>query len=176
MTTRHPGGRIPIGREREPDSPRWFPRDMVVPLSVDRLLPQAATIDGTVLRVGAQRCDLATVSAVRVRTVSFLMTWIGSGSYTSTLLEAWQDQAGPPVILVITVAGESLFRTEHLRLLAGILADRTWQPGRIDRRARKAIASLSELAGRIERRNQPVDWSFRAGLMADRRKSPGEYT
>lgn len=104
------------------------------------------------------------------------MTWIGHDSYTSKLLEAWQDQAGPPVIVVITVADRSLFRTEHLRLLAGILAGRTWQPGRIARRARKAIASLSELAGHIERRNEPVDWSFRAGPMADRRKSPGEYT
>lgn len=171
-----PGGPIPIGREREPDPPyRWFPRDMLVSPSVDRLLPQAATIDGTVLRVGARRCDLATASAVQVRTVNSLMTWTGRGAYDSTLFEAWQDQAGPPVSLVIRVAGWSLFRAEHLRLLAGILADRTWQSGRIKRRAQQAVALLSELAERIDRRNQPVDWSFRAGPMADRRRSPGEY-
>ncbi len=112
---------------------------------------------------------------MRVRTVNSLMTWTGRGACDSTLLEAWQDQAGPPVSLVIRVAGWSLFRAEHLRLLAGILADRTWQPGKIERRARQAVALLSELAERIDRRNQPADRSFRAGPMADRRRSPGEY-
>lgn len=177
MTTKHPGGRIPIGREREPDPPPylWFPRDMLVSPSVDRLLPQAATIDGTVLRAGARRCDLATAGAARVRTVNGVMAWTGRGAHDSALFEAWQDQTGPPVSLVITVAGGSLFRAEHLRLLAGILADRAWQPGRTDRRARQAVTFLSELAERLDRRNQPVDWSFRAGPMADRRRSSGEY-
>lgn len=179
MTTKHPEpGPLPIGREPEPDLPlyRRVPREMFVPPSVGRLLPQTATIEGTVLRVGARRCDLATASAVRVRTAHSLMTWTAHGTYDSTLLDAWQDQAGPPVSLVVTVPGWNLFRAEHLRLLAGILADRTWQPGRMEKRARQAVALLSRLAESIDRCNQPIDWSFRAGPMADRRRSFGEYT
>jgi len=67
-------------------------------------------------------------------------------------------------------------RPEHLRLLAGILAERTWRPGRTRRRAHRAIALLKERADLIDWLARPIDWSFRAGLMSDRRESPGNYT
>ena len=85
-------------------------------------------------------------------------------------------QAGPPVSLVIMFAGWSLFRAEHLRLLAGILAERDWQPGSAEERARAAVTFLSRTAERIDKDNQSRNWSFRAGPMADRREAPGKYT
>jgi hypothetical protein len=80
-----------------------------------------------------------------------------------------------PIWLVITFHGGSLFRPEHLRVIARILADRTWPPGRVRRRAHRAIAFLNESADLIDMRNRPIDWSFRAGPMSGRRKSPGNY-
>jgi len=89
------------------------------------------------------------------------------------LLEAWPGRAGPPVCLVITFGGWSLFRPEHLRLLAGILAERTWPPGGTEEKARQAVTFLSGTAERIDLDNQSKNWNFRAGPMADRRESPG---
>jgi hypothetical protein len=177
MTAGRPGGPVPIGREQAPELPRkqLLPRGTLVSPSVDRLLPQAATIDGTVLQVGAQRCDLATARAVQVRTVTSAMSWTLRGTCDAMLLEAWQDRAGPPVSLVITLGGWSLFRPEHLRLLAGIIAGRTWPPGGTEEKARQAATFLAGTAERIDRDNQSRNWNFRAGPMADRRESPGKY-
>jgi hypothetical protein len=89
------------------------------------------------------------------------------------LADIRQDETGAPVSMIIEFRGWSLFRAEHLRLLAGILAERTWRPGGTEEKARQVVTFLSQLAERIDRDNQ---WGFRAGPMADRRESPGQYT
>lgn len=175
MIQKRPGGPVQVGREPLAGMPdRWGAVSDPLPGLV---LPQVATLDGTILRVGAQRCDLAIVDSVRIRTALSAMSWIArGGDYSAEFLEVQADHAGPPIWLVITFHGGSLFRPEHLRLLAGILAERTWRPGRARRRARRAIAFLTERADLIDWHRRPTDWSFRAGPMADRRKSPGNYT
>jgi hypothetical protein len=168
------GGPVRVGRE---SAPGLLGRDDSLKDPLPGLvLPQVATIDGTILRVGPNRCDLATVDAVRMRTAMSFMSWFNhGGEYSAAYLEVRPDPAGPPIWLVITFGGRSLFRPEHLRLVAGILADRTWRPGRTRKRAQRAVALLNERADLIDRRNRPIDWSFRAGPMSGRRRSPGNY-
>lgn len=170
-------GSVAIGREHFPDLPRsrWFPRSLFISPAADRLLPQVATINGTVLSVGARQCDLATARAVWVRTEYQAILFGKPGDHDYTLLEASPNRMGPSVALVITVGPWSLLLVEHLRLLAGILSKRrTWRPGTTEVKARHAITFLLELADRIEK-GQLRDWSFRAGPMGDRRESPGKY-
>jgi hypothetical protein len=175
MTQKIPGRPVPIGREPVPAAlDPWSALSDPLPGVV---LPQVATLDGTILRVGPRRCDLALVGGVRMRTASSVMSWFArGGEYSAEYLEVHPDRAAPPIRLVITFYAKCLYRPEHLRLLAGILSDRTWQPGRTGRRAQRAIASLKERADLIDWKNRPTDWSFRAGPMSDRRKSPGNYT
>jgi hypothetical protein len=150
---------------------------VISPMAV-RLLPQtSATLDGTVLQAGAQRCDLATATAVKVSTADPQLDWTGRrGEFRATFLQAWQEQAGEPVSVVTTFGGWSLFRPEHLRMLARFLGGRTWPPGITEERARYAVIYLTDLAGRIDRDNESRSWNFRAGPMADRRHAPGQYT
>jgi hypothetical protein len=173
MSEKRRSGPVPVGRE---SAPGLLGRgDALDPLP-GLVLPQVATIDGTILRVGPRRCDLATVDAVRMRTASSVMSWFThGGEYSADYLEVRPDQAGSPIRLVITFGGRSLFRPEHLRLVAGILAGRAWQPGRTRKRAQRAVALLNAQADRIDRRNRPIDWSFRAGPLSGHRKSPRNY-
>lgn len=177
MTTKSSDGPVPIGREPVPKPVRHlsaFRGELASP-SVAQLLPQVAAVDGTVLRVGARRCDLATARTVRVRTTEPLMDPGYPTEYDAAFLDAQQDAAQPPVILVIQYFGWNLCRPEHLRLLAGIIGERDWKPGDARERAMYAATFLSDLAGRIDRDNQVRSWNFRAGPLADRRESPGEY-
>src|ERR1700735_2554298 len=143
MTEKRLGGPVPVGREPLPGMPdRWGALSDPLP---GLILPQVATLDGTILRVGPRRCDLAKVDAVRMRTTLSAMSWIArGGDYSAEFLEVRPDQAGAPIRLVITFHGGSLFPPEHLRFLAEIFAERTWPPGRARRRAHRAIAFLTE--------------------------------
>lgn len=174
-----PDGPIRIGCESLPDSfARWGTPGNPVP---DLVIPQYATLDGTVLHVGSRQCDLATASAVRIRTALSPMDFLSNINCKARLLEVQPGQARPPISLVISLHGKSLLRTEHLRLLAAIIAERTWGPGpgragkNTSKDARRAAGFLTWLADLIDRDGQPIDWSFRAGPMSDRRRSPGNY-
>lgn len=173
-----PDGPIRIGCESLPDSfARWGTPGDPVP---DLVIPQFATLDGTVLHVGSRQCDLARASAVRIRTELSTMDFLSSSNYSAKLLEVKPGQAGPPISLVVSLHGKGLVSSEHLRLLAAIIAERTWPPGRAGKNAskdaRRAADFLTELADAIDLHSQPIDWSFRAGPMANRRRSPGNYT
>ena len=149
---------MPIGREPGPD---WVFEHPVNAWLIRRLLPGSATLQGTVLRTENARCDLATAAVVRVR--SAILTRGGSESFT--YLEARQDRTQPPVRLLLVAFNWFPVTPEHLRVLAGLT----------EARPRGVAVYLRAVAARAERRDQPIDWSFRAGPMASRRISPGEY-
>jgi hypothetical protein len=114
---------------------------------------------------------------MKVSTADPQLAWTGRrGEFRETFLQAWQEQAGKPVSVVTTFGGCSLFRPEHLRMLARILGGRTWPPGTTEERARYAVTYLADLAGRIDRVSESRSWNFRAGPMADRQQAPGYYS
>jgi hypothetical protein len=132
------------------------------------LHPNCATLDGTVLSTENGRCDLATAAGVRI---CVSISQQGPGDFFN-YLEAWQGPGQPPVRLLLAALGWFPVAPEHLRMLAAIIEAR---PGQPDKQAQRAVVYLRNLAGRVEYQSQPIDWSFRAGPMTDRRTGPGEY-
>jgi len=140
---------------------------------VRRLLPDSATLQGTVLSTKNERCDLATAAVVTVRSSHIKH---GFNEYFE-YLEARQERTqSPPVRLLLVAFNWFPVAPEHLRLLAEIIGARPATPGKPDRPSAQWVATyLRDVADRAERRPQPINWSFRAGPMADRRTEPGKY-
>jgi len=156
---------VPIGREPKSG---WIPSTALNKWQISRLLPDFATLEGTVLDTKNGRCDLATAAVIRVRR-SILQQ--GPGDFFR-YLEVRQDRSQPPVRLLLVAFDWFPVAPEHLRLLARIIEAR---PGQPDNRTQQAATSLRDIADRAERRSRPIDWSFRAGPMADRRTGPCDY-
>ena len=160
---------MPIGQGPRP---KWASRDLVDSWDVRRLLPGSATLQGTVLSTENGRCDLATAAVVTVRSSNIKH---GFNEYFK-YLEARQERTqSPPVRLLLVAFNWFPVAPEHLRLLAEIIGARPAAPGKPDRQALWVASYLRDIADRAERRAQPIDWSFRAGPMADRRTEPGKY-
>jgi hypothetical protein len=130
------------------DQPGFGPPSTLRP---GRWLPQHAWLDGTVLVVergsAVRQCDLAAASKVTLR----------AGMLDKVhVLRAYEAGGGQaPVALAIMNRFERLFVSpDALRLLAQATGSRPGCPARVTR-------NLRNMADREERRNTPIDWSFR---------------
>jgi hypothetical protein len=151
--------------------PKWTSRGLMASWEFRRLLPDSATLQGTVLSTEKGSCDLATAAVVTVG--SSLTT---QGSVYFRYLEVRQNRTqSPPIRLLLVAFNWFPVAPEHLRLLAEIIGARSVAPGKPDRRFQEVATYLRDIADRAERQAQPTDWSFRAGPMADRRTEPGKY-
>lgn len=132
---------------------------------VTGLLPQRAWLEGSKLTVerrrGASQCDLATASQVGLHSVPPLQ----AGALL--VLYAYQEQSGSaPVRLVVAHFIRSPVTADGLRTLARIIGSRPAEPGRM---TSKIVRQLNALAMDEDRRNKPIDWTFRTGPQDYRR-------
>jgi hypothetical protein len=108
------------------------------------------TLAGTVLVSPTRRCNLATASAVRIRSEAIPFA---RGSL-AVYLDAWQDHDGPPVSLLLNSGRRPALAPDELRAIAAALQGRPWAPGRPEQDARDSVTALRGLADVSDRRTR----------------------
>ena len=114
-----------------------------------------------------RRCDL-----MSAWTIELIWTLVNGTYWSFRVLHACQEPDSEPVRLVAEGPGWVLLTAAQLRVLAQIIDSR---PGKPERRTRKVVQYLRQLADREDLRTN-WDWSFRTDPRGRRTREPGQST